>query len=79
MSQSALANQHISKASLWKLGMQKSARCWVQYGHKASIQKHFLHKLWYDKVLAHLASSFGNVISVIKAAVRLVSILSFRF
>jgi hypothetical protein len=44
-SKSAFSNQHISKASLWKPGMQESTQCWAQNWHKASIQKQFPHKL----------------------------------
>jgi hypothetical protein len=56
-------NWNISNASLWISGMQESAWFWVLYWHKVSIQKHFLHKLWYQIVFAHLLSSFGKVIS----------------
>jgi hypothetical protein len=38
-------NKHISNDTLWNSGMQKSASVWSQYRHKASIEKHFLHKL----------------------------------
>ena len=62
-------NLHISKARLWNSGMQKSAQYWVQYRLMASIQKQLLHILWYHVVFSHLPSSFGKVISVIKAAV----------
>jgi hypothetical protein len=47
-------HSHISKASLWNLGMQDSARYWAQYWHKASIQKQFLHMLWYLVHLHHI-------------------------
>jgi hypothetical protein len=49
--------------------MQDSARYWVQYWHKASIQKQLLHKIMIFVVIAHLPSSSGNVISDIEAAV----------
>ncbi len=50
---------HFKSPSL-ETRMQKSAWCWAQYGHKVSIQKQFLHKLWYHVLFAQLPSSFGN-------------------
>ncbi len=60
---------------VWNSGMQKSALCWAQYGHKVSIQK-FLYKLWYHVAFAHIPSSF-EMLTLLLRLIYLLETLSF--